>query len=108
MLFKEAKQTRQVEKTIFEKQGELTSEMRCMLLDWVCQVSTDYCLKRQTFHLTLQYIDAYLQRCNQHIQTQDFQLIGVTCLHMAAKCEEIYPPHIKSFAESTNDSVTIN
>ena len=25
---------------------------------------------------------------------------------MAAKLEEIYPPHIKSFAESTNDSVT--
>lgn len=25
---------------------------------------------------------------------------------MAAKLEEIYPPHIKSFSESTNDSVT--
>ena len=25
---------------------------------------------------------------------------------MAAKIEEIYPPHINSFAESTNDSVT--
>jgi hypothetical protein len=25
---------------------------------------------------------------------------------MAAKIEEIYPPHIKSFAESTNDSVS--
>ena len=24
---------------------------------------------------------------------------------MAAKIEEIYPPHIRSFAESTNDSV---
>lgn len=25
---------------------------------------------------------------------------------MAAKIEEIYPPHIKSFSDSTNDSVT--
>ena len=33
-------------------------------------------------------------------------MIGITCLHMAAKMEEIYPPHINSFAESTNDSVT--
>jgi len=27
---------------------------------------------------------------------------------MAAKFEEIYPPHIKSFAESTNDSVSVD
>lgn len=27
---------------------------------------------------------------------------------MAAKIEEIYPPHIKSFAESTDNSVTID
>ena len=33
-------------------------------------------------------------------------MIGVTCLHMAAKFEEIYPPHIRAFAESTNDSVS--
>ena len=26
---------------------------------------------------------------------------------MAAKIEEIYPPHIKFFSESTNDSVSI-
>jgi hypothetical protein len=26
---------------------------------------------------------------------------------MAAKFEEIYPPHIRSFAETTNDSVTV-
>jgi hypothetical protein len=25
---------------------------------------------------------------------------------MAAKIEEIYPPHIKAFSDSTNDSVT--
>ncbi len=37
----------------------------------------------------------------------EFQKIGITCLHMSAKIEEIYPPHIKFFAESTNDSVSI-
>lgn len=42
------------------------------------------------------------------IHSDKFQLVGITCLHMAAKIEEIYPPHIKAFIESTNDSVTIN
>ena len=31
---------------VFEKQTELNSDMRLMLLDWICQVSSDYCLKR--------------------------------------------------------------
>ena len=42
------------------------------------------------------------------IQSDKFQLVGITCLHVAAKIEEIYPPHIKAFIESTNDSVTID
>jgi len=29
---------------VFEKQTELNSDMRLMLLDWICQVSSDYCL----------------------------------------------------------------
>ena len=87
-------------------QKNLSEEMRIILLDWICQVSSDYGLKRQTFHLTMQYIDTFLQRCPEQIQTYEFQLVGITCLHMAAKIEEIYPPHIQSFVESTNDSVT--
>ena len=79
---------------VFKVQENLTEEMRLILLDWICQVSSDYGLKRQTFHLTLQYIDAFLQKCPEQIQTYEFQLVGITCLHMAAKIEEIYPPHI--------------
>ena len=63
---------RSKEKSLFEKQSELTPDMRVMLLDWICQVSSDYCLKRQTFHLAIQYIDHYLETCVEHIQTQDF------------------------------------
>ena len=50
--------------------------------------------------------DAFLSRCTRVIPTYEFQKVGITCLHIAAKIEEIYPPHIKSFAESTNDSVS--
>ena len=92
--------------SLFKNQPELTAEMRILLLDWIAQVSSDYALKRQTFHLTMQMIDAFLTRCPRAIPTYEFQKVGITCLHMAAKIEEIYPPHIKSFAESTNDSVS--
>lgn len=91
--------------TIFSLQPALTPQMRLILLDWMCQVSSDYCLKRKTFHLAIKYVDSYLVRCNEILQTQHFQLLGVTCLHMASKIEEIYPPHIAAFVESTNNSV---
>lgn len=80
--------------------------MRIILYEWMCQVSSDYCLKRRTFHIAIQFVDAYLARHKEHIYTDEFQLIGVTCLHIAAKIEEIYPPHINAFIESTNNSVT--
>ena len=31
---------------VFEKQPELTGDMRLVLMDWLNQVSQDYCLKR--------------------------------------------------------------
>ena len=52
-------------------------------------------------------VDRFMEKTTRQLPVSEFQMIGVTCLHMAAKLEEIYPPHIKSFAESTNDSVTI-
>jgi|DEB0MinimDraft_12_1074336.scaffolds.fasta_scaffold10417_2 hypothetical protein len=52
--------------------------------------------------------DNFFHKSPGTIPVSDIQLIGITCLHIAAKMEEIYPPHIKSFAESTNDSVTID
>jgi len=79
--------------------------MRLILLDWMCQVSSDYCLKRKTFHLAIHFVDAYLVLCGETLQTCQFQLIGITCLHIASKIEEIYPPHIAAFVESTNNSV---
>ena len=52
-------------------------------------------------------VDAYFEESKEHVPMSDFQKIGITSLHMAAKIEEIYPPHIKFFSESTNDSVNI-
>ena len=34
------------ERTLFEIQPELSTEMRYILLNWLNQVSADYCLKR--------------------------------------------------------------
>ena len=93
---------------LFELQENISSEYRLILLDWMNQVTTDYGMKRQTYHRAIQMCDNFFHKSPGTIPVSDIQLIGITCLHIAAKMEEIYPPHIKSFAESTNDSVTID
>lgn len=80
--------------------------MRVILIDWMSQVSADYFMKRQTFHRSVMMLDNYLIRCDREISGSDFQLIGITCLFIAAKIEEIYPQHINAFVESTQDSVS--
>lgn len=51
-------------------------------------------------------VDAFMERCHSVLKVSEFQMVGITCLHMAAKVEEIYPPHITCFSTSTNDSVS--
>ena len=46
--------------------------MRYILLDWINQVSSDYCLKRATFHKAIHMIDAYLLNCNREVPVADF------------------------------------
>ena len=36
--------------------------MRLVLLDWVCQVSTDYHIKRQSFHRAVEMINEFLDK----------------------------------------------
>lgn len=57
---------------LFEVQAQLTQDMRYILLDWINQVSSDYCLKRPTFHKAIHMIDAYLLNCNREVPVADF------------------------------------
>jgi hypothetical protein len=55
----------QMQSSLFELQPNLTPDMRLTLLDWLCQVSNDYCLKRETFHRAIIMVDRYMQSCGE-------------------------------------------
>ena len=63
------------------------------------EVSSEFTLKRETYHLAINFVDRYLSKVN--VTKIELQLVGVTSLYMAAKCEEIFPPRISDFAKST-------
>ena len=83
-------------------QAHINANMRAILLDWMMEVAKEYRLKRETYHLSVNYLDRFLSKsCN--IQKHQLQLAGVTALYIASKFEEIYPPKITDFVKSTDD-----
>lgn len=69
-----------------KKQRHITSQMRAVLLDWLMEVSDEFGLKRETFFYAMNYIDRYLAEV-EDVPKNQFQLIGLTALHLAAKTE---------------------
>lgn len=90
---------------MFTKHTGLQPRMRAILLDWLIEVCEVYKLHRETFYLTLDYLDRYLSH-KEGISKNQLQLIGITCLFIASKIEEIYPPKLHEFAYVTDSACT--
>jgi len=86
------------------KQPEINSKMRAMLVDWLIDVGIEYELENETVFLTISYIDQFLSSLT--ISLQNFQLLGTAALFIASKYEEIYPPELKDFIFVTDDAYT--
>jgi hypothetical protein len=84
----------------------LQPRMRSILLNWLSEVSEVYQLHRETYYLAVDFFDRYLS-VQSNVPKQQLQLIGVTCLFMAAKMEEIYPPKVRDFAYVTDGACTV-
>jgi len=86
---------------LLSKHPSLSPKMRTILLDWLIEVCEVYRLHRETFYLAADFFDRYMSKTNDVPKTK-LQLIGVTCLFISAKIEEIYPPKLQEFAYVTD------
>lgn len=84
------------------RQRDITNSMRWILVDWLVEVAEEYKLSMQTLQVTVSYIDRFLS--DMHVQRTKLQLVGVTCMLLAAKYEEIYPPAIEEFVYITDNT----
>lgn len=64
--------------------------MRYIVVDWLAEVHSKMDLQSETFHLTVQLLDRYLEQVN--VTKQTFQLVAVSCLLVAAKYQETFAP----------------
>ena len=87
-------------KDYMEKLIQIDPRKRIILLDWIMEVCCLFNFKRETYHSTVVLIDNYLSQIND-LQIKDYQLVGITCLLISAKNEEIIVPSVQNFAETT-------
>ncbi|KAK9682581.1 hypothetical protein RND81_10G083400 [Saponaria officinalis] len=80
-------------------QRDVTSGMRGILVDWIIEVSEEYKLVPDTLYLTVNLIDRYLS--GNYMEKQKLQLLGVTCLLIASKYEEMNAPQVEDFCYIT-------
>ncbi|PPD68839.1 hypothetical protein GOBAR_DD34279 [Gossypium barbadense] len=85
-------------------QNDITVNMREMLMAWLVEVTEEYKLVSDTLHLTVLYIDRFLS--SHPVSRNKLQLLGVSCMLIASKYEEITPPHIDDFCYITDNSYT--
>ncbi|KAF3833204.1 hypothetical protein F7725_026869, partial [Dissostichus mawsoni] len=90
---------------VMEKHPHLQPKMRAVLLDWLMEVSEVYKLHRESYHLAQDYFDRFMATQRNVFKTT-LQLIGITCLFVAAKVEEMYPPKVHQFAYVTDEACT--
>ena len=87
-----------------QQASNITVEMRSILVDWMIEVAEEYKLHLETLFLSVSYTDVCIQKLR--IERSELQLLGVTCVLVAAKYEEIYAPQLSDLCYITDNSYT--
>ncbi|KHG12485.1 CYCA2-4: Cyclin-A2-4 [Gossypium arboreum] len=83
-------------------QQDITQSMRAILVDWLVEVSEEYKLVPDTLYLTVYLIDWFLSQ--NYIERPRLQLLGITCMLIASKYEEICAPRVEEFCFITDNT----
>ncbi|RDB30369.1 G2/mitotic-specific cyclin cdc13 [Hypsizygus marmoreus] len=87
-----------------ESQKELAWKMRGILTDWLIQVHVRFRLLPETLFLCVNIIDRFLSA--RVVSLAKLQLVGVTCMFIAAKFEEVVAPSVSHFLMCADASYT--
>ena len=87
------------------RQNDISHPMRSVLAHWLVEIVDEYKLQRRTLFLSVAIMDLFLSKMS--VVRNKLQLLGVTCLFVASKFEEIYPPEANDFAYLTEDTYTV-
>jgi hypothetical protein len=85
-------------------QVEATERNRSVLVDWQILLHMSLRLSSETLFIAVNILDRFLTL--HQVTRHRIQLVGVTALHIACKYQEIHPPPVQDFVQSTRNAYT--
>jgi hypothetical protein len=73
-----------------ERHG-LSKRLRARMLDWMIEVLSSFKCIQNSFFVAVDIMDGFIQRTKRTLSPDDIHLLGVTCMLLATKMEEIVP-----------------
>ncbi|KAI8929963.1 hypothetical protein BC831DRAFT_502617 [Entophlyctis helioformis] len=87
--------------------GEISRDHRKEVISWMCEASDTFRLQRRTFHMAVNYFDAYMAVHSCKVRLGKIQLLASFCLFEAAKIKESDGhPELSAFVEAAVDDPT--
>jgi hypothetical protein len=81
---------------------DISAKVRSRMIDWKIEVLTNFKCDDQTFFISVNLMDRYLKLKGNAAQTlavSELHILGVTCMFIASKFEDIYPLKMKTMHE---------
>ena len=81
---------------------KITERMRTRMIDWMIEVLSNYHCDESTYFESVNLMDRYFKICEEKkkiLQPAELHLIGVTCMFLASKYQDIYPLRLKIMHE---------
>lgn len=92
------------DKDYMNRQKDINTRMRSILIDWLVDVNLKFKLLPQTLFMTVNIIDRYLSI--RQVSRSELQLVGIAALMIVGKYEEIYPPLLKDYIAVCDNAYT--
>ena len=87
-------------KIFFKKHPTVKWNDRLNILLWMMKNCEEFAYKRDTFHYSVFYFDLFLYLSKEEIKKKDLKLIGITCISLGAKLEEVQIPQLIEYSKS--------
>jgi hypothetical protein len=83
----------------FMEKHKISCEIRTKMVDWMVEVIGVYKLSSETFFQCVFIMDYFLYKTPKILKTQDIHELGITCIYIATKFQDVCPLNMKNILE---------
>lgn len=80
----------------FLSKHSIDATLRARMLDWMVEVTSSYKFSHKTYFDGVSLMDRYFEAEHESLSPAKLHLIGVQCMLIASKMEEVFPLKIKT------------